>query len=345
MYPDMTTSADSILFLGDVVLNRPYDLGALNHQNIIYNMEGPIGSGMIPRRHTWNLYVPTCYIKETFAVLPKAVSLANNHIMDFGLQALEATKSLLDDLGICYFGVGKYSDQFSNTLTLKIGNCSVGVLGYAAFDVGAQHGDESVAGAAPLEVGQIEKDIMQLKDKGVQKVIVYPHWGVEHVGVPTAETVMLAHKIIELGADLIVGNHSHTVQACELYKGKWIFYGLGNYIFEDTILNGFYTEGGLPTKQSRVVSLEHQKRSLGVEYFPETGTIRRHFFRCDKAKVRKIDGNLEDITHMTKNIDQYRKVYRSRYIREITAYRVISFLYNPQPSRILRFIRQHVFGG
>lgn len=345
MYPNTSSNVESILFLGDVVLNRPYDVGDLKHENIIYNLEGPIGCVGTPRKDTWNLFVPACYIKETFSFLPKAVSLANNHIMDFGPQAVAATQLILDNLGIRYFGAGRRRDQFANPLILEVGDCSVGVLGYAAFDIGAQHGGDSLVGAAPLEVSQIEKDILNLKDNGIQRIVVYPHWGVEHIRLPTAETVMLAHKIIELGADLIVGNHSHRVQACERYKDKWIFYGLGNFIFEATILNGFYREDGLPTKQSRTVSLEHLKRSLGVEYFPETGAMRSHFFRCDNGTVCSISGNLEDISDMTADIGRYRKVYRERYMRDITVYRAGSFLHNPQPIRILRFIQKYLSGG
>jgi poly-gamma-glutamate synthesis protein (capsule biosynthesis protein) len=69
---------------------------------------------------------------------------------------------------------------------------------------------------------------------------VYHHWGgrMEGTKLPDRELIPIAYKIIDAGADLIIGHHSHTIQHYEIYKGKYIFYSLGNFCFSDLISDG-----------------------------------------------------------------------------------------------------------
>jgi poly-gamma-glutamate synthesis protein (capsule biosynthesis protein) len=87
--------------------------------------------------------------------------------------------------------------------------------------------DDLGAGTAPA-------DIKAAKAAGAQIVIVYPHWGIEYKTGPTAAQKRLAHQMIDAGADMIIGNHAHWAGAMEVYKGKPIWYELGNFVFDQT---------------------------------------------------------------------------------------------------------------
>jgi poly-gamma-glutamate synthesis protein (capsule biosynthesis protein) len=91
-----------------------------------------------------------------------------------------------------------------------------------------------LVGTAELSKGSPADDIRAAKAAGAQVVIVYPHWGIEYRTNPTASQKSWAHKMIDAGADIVIGNHPHYAEAMEVYKGKPIWYALGNFVFDQT---------------------------------------------------------------------------------------------------------------
>ena len=89
----------------------------------------------------------------------------------------------------------------------------------------------------------LRKDIAAARKAGADVVIVFPHWGVEYRAKPTSVQRNLAHAAIDAGADLVIGNHPHWVQGMEVYKGKPIWYALGNFVFDQSWSN--YTMEGI----------------------------------------------------------------------------------------------------
>jgi len=86
-------------------------------------------------------------------------------------------------------------------------------------------------GVAWLETERTLADIRfarQLTDV----VIVLPHWGIEYAKLPSKDQTALAHQIVDAGADLVIGSHPHVVQPLEPYRGRWIAYSLGNFVFD-----------------------------------------------------------------------------------------------------------------
>ena len=171
------------------------------------------------------------FIRQTFGRRPVAVCLANNHIMDYGCEGFNSTMSVLRREGIAYFGAGTIEDNCNNPLVLDIGGVSVGMIGYVCSSAHPICACSGSAGAAPLELSRIERDIKVVKERGVRRTVVFLHWGMEDVHLPRPQDISTAHSIIDLGADLIIGSHSHSVQAAERYAGKMVFYGMGNCIF------------------------------------------------------------------------------------------------------------------
>lgn len=162
-----------------------------------------------------------------------AVSLANNHTGDYGPQALSNMLDLLDGAGIKYFGAGKEIRSAHEPIIFDIKDKRIAVLGYDIFLPRSFEALDDRPGTAWGDDDYIIADIQ--KAKKVHKadiVITYPHWGWEGEKQASAEQVRLAHLMIDSGADAVVGGHPHVTQNIENYKGKPIFYSLGNFIFD-----------------------------------------------------------------------------------------------------------------
>ena len=85
-----------------------------------------------------------------------------------------------------------------------------------------------------MTAATLKADVAAARKAGADIVIVFPHWGIEYRATPTAAQKRLAHAAIDAGADLVIGNHPHWAEAMEVYKGKPIWYALGNFVFDQT---------------------------------------------------------------------------------------------------------------
>jgi poly-gamma-glutamate capsule biosynthesis protein CapA/YwtB (metallophosphatase superfamily) len=160
------------------------------------------------------------------------VNLANNHVMDYGAEGLLDTMSALDRIGIQRVGVGKDAEEAYAPVIVEKQGIKIAILGYSRV---VPEGSWKAAVGHP---GVAETYNYTLPVKAIQKakqqadlVVVIAHWGVEREDKPDQHQTELAHRYIDAGADLIVGSHPHVLQGFEIYKGKWIAYSLGNFIF------------------------------------------------------------------------------------------------------------------
>jgi poly-gamma-glutamate synthesis protein (capsule biosynthesis protein) len=161
------------------------------------------------------------------------VSLANNHIGDAGKKGIVETVAALDALGIDHAGAGASEKAARAPATFAVGGVTVAVLGYDGVAPGyAARGAKP--GSASLSVHDPVADIRAARRAGADVVIVYPHWGVEYRATPTAAQRTWAHRMVDAGADLVIGNHAHWTAAMEVYKGRPIWYALGNFVFDQT---------------------------------------------------------------------------------------------------------------
>ncbi|MDD5051082.1 MAG: AmmeMemoRadiSam system protein B [Candidatus Pacebacteria bacterium] len=143
------------------------------------------------------------------------LSQANNHALDFGKVGLTESQKAITQAGLETFGDPLNSQ--SEPIIETVRGQKIAFVGYHEF--GPQN-DDAILGA-----------IGKAKAQGAF-TIVYPHWGVEYQKNPTSLQVELAHRFIDAGADLILGSHPHVVEPIEVYKGKAIFYSLGNFVFD-----------------------------------------------------------------------------------------------------------------
>jgi Bacterial capsule synthesis protein PGA_cap len=162
------------------------------------------------------------------------VGIANNHIRDAGSQGILDTVRNLDKWSIAHAGAGATLAAARRPAIVQEGGVKVAFLAYDTIASAAVAATATRAGAAILTAAAVKADVAGARTAGAQVVIVFPHWGVEYRAVPPTASVALAHAAIDAGADMVIGNHPHWAGAMEVYKGKPIWYALGNLVFDQT---------------------------------------------------------------------------------------------------------------
>jgi poly-gamma-glutamate capsule biosynthesis protein CapA/YwtB (metallophosphatase superfamily) len=156
------------------------------------------------------------------------VNCANNHSADFHSGGILETIKNLDRYGIKHIGIGANSDEAHAPVVLDINGVRLGFLGYAdsrTFIAGRKR-----PGRTSMSRSRMLEDIRKLKPS-VDFVIVNLHWGKELAEEPDSSQILLAHGLIDGGADLIIGHHPHVLQGIEIYGRGFIAYSLGNFVF------------------------------------------------------------------------------------------------------------------
>jgi poly-gamma-glutamate synthesis protein (capsule biosynthesis protein) len=164
------------------------------------------------------------------------VTLANNHALDFGTDALLDSCAALDSAGIPHTGAGANLDAAKQAVTYEVNGRKIAIIGasrvfpQADWAAGANHPGMLTAYDPTVLLEQI-RTLRQNQDI----VIAYIHWGIEREETPNDLQKNLARQLIDAGADLVIGAHPHVLQGIEYYKGKPIIYSLGNFIFGSSI--------------------------------------------------------------------------------------------------------------
>jgi poly-gamma-glutamate synthesis protein (capsule biosynthesis protein) len=173
----------------------------------------------------------------------EVANLGNNHSYDFGPDALVDTVKNVRRAGIAPVGAGATSDEALAPAMFDLEGWRVAVLG---FDQVVDPFPEAVAtGSKPGTAAGHDTDLMieavRAAADGADIVVVDIHWGVELDTQPRADQVALGHRLIDAGADVIFGGHSHRLQPMETYHGRPIFYSLGNFVWPNLSVAGSTT--------------------------------------------------------------------------------------------------------
>lgn len=159
------------------------------------------------------------------------VSLANNHSMNFGAAGLADTLAILDAAGIAHFGAGMDLAEARRPALFHVHGVTFAFLGYDAISYELYGAGDSWAGTAPADPVRIAEDIARARTQA-DVVIPYFHWGWEYTAEPSPWQRELAHCAVDAGADLVLGDHPHWVQAFERYHDVPILYSPGNFVFD-----------------------------------------------------------------------------------------------------------------
>lgn len=197
----------------------------------VCNLESALSTkSKIFQRKTWTLKAHPDTVKSLPAGGFKVATLANNHMMDFGPEALRETLETLDKEGILHTGAGMNLEAARMPAVVEIKGQKVAFLAYGKIFPDSFYAHQNKAGIAPGSVALVEADVKKAKETA-QYVVVSYHWGAELVKTPRDYQRNLAHATIDAGADLVIGHHPHILQGLELYKGRVIAYSLGNFAF------------------------------------------------------------------------------------------------------------------
>lgn len=240
----------TLLFAGDLfltdILQEKYDkngISAAATQELLsvtrgadvfmLNQEFPFGTtgeAMEDKQYTFR--VDPKYVSILPELGTDIVTLANNHMLDFGRGPLTETLTALDGAGILHVGAGQNLQAASALKTIDVGGRTIGFLG--ATRVIPEHSwtaSKSNSGLfTTYDPTKLVTEIQEAK-KTCDYVVVYVHWGVERNTEPEDYQKSLARQYIDAGADAVIGAHPHVLQGIEYYQGKPIFYSLGNFIF------------------------------------------------------------------------------------------------------------------
>lgn len=244
---DSTSLMVRLGFVGDIFLgnwaidfidNEGFDYPFRNCMDMLQSFDLVVGNLECPITLADEPFIEKQYLLKAppgienglFQSNIRAVNLANNHIMDFGLEGLESTIGYLKSSSIQHFGAGINLESALREARFSIHGKTIALLGFSATFPEEFWATDSTAGAAFAE----ENDVIDAVSRCVQIydiVVVSFHWSAERLEFPKDYQIELAHLCIDYGADMVVGHHPHVVQGVEVYKRSPIFYSLGNFSF------------------------------------------------------------------------------------------------------------------
>lgn len=252
---EQKTGGDTtLLFTGDVLFANAFKAGydangitgvvsedvlaELNAADILMvNNEFPFserGEAVADKQFTFRC--EPSYAKALTELGVDVVSLANNHTLDYGKEALQDTFTALDGQGILYGGAG---DSVERAEEIQVIEANGKKFGFLAVSRVIPSTDWKVEESTPgIFSCYDETRLLELIKEGKENcdfLVVYPHWGVEYEAYPEDYQTRIGQECIDAGAELVVGAHTHCLQGVTFYEDKPIFYSLGNFIFGQTI--------------------------------------------------------------------------------------------------------------
>lgn len=236
------------------------------------------------------------------------LNLANNHTMDvpFGISQ---SLSLAKKHEIPTVGGGLNLDQACEAYILMESGVEISIISAGWDIIGCKPATQSLEGVAPLCSNRLINQVKEEKNKG-RKVVVYLHWDYELEIYPMPTHRTLAKRLIDNGADIILGCHSHCLQGFEKYKNKYIFYGLGNSAFDER----YYFNGKLTFP-------EFCKVGLAVQWNPITEQVQISKTIYEDNHITVDMFNYPEECMELKNLSSFSSLNDSDYVKFFKKYR------------------------
>jgi poly-gamma-glutamate synthesis protein (capsule biosynthesis protein) len=228
--------SSSILFFGDFVSSNSSDVVLSNGIKELIseativgcNLEAPISAGAS------KIVKSGVAIKQEKSIARwmadnsfHFVQLANNHMLDFGVQGLEDTLRELDRFTTV--GAGAFDEAYK-IKGISAGEKTIGLISFCHYEFGITE-NEDQSGVAWINHWRIIHEIQSKKER-FDFIIALPHAGVELIDAPLPEWRQVYKKLIDCGVDAVIATHPHIPQGWEIHNGKPIFYSLGNFYFD-----------------------------------------------------------------------------------------------------------------
>lgn len=279
-------------FYGDVFMKTPYQMDLDYSQPFVINFEHAHFEGEQPHALGKVVLKSKVRLEEVFSVLPLAASLANNHSFDAGEQGLNETIAYLEGIGVQPFGVGNAENNFRNPCILSVNGKTVSVIGYCTVKGDFFGETQSVA---RFSEEQFLKDVALSREAGAEVILPFIHWGVEESPAGTPEQLHIGQYMIDHGANAVIGTHPHCVQPIVTYKDRYIFYSIGNLVFDHLNEKSFYTNETDFICYYTKRQLWWNKNSLTVAYDEQSGDIHITRLQQQNGKLVRMPGTTEQI--------------------------------------------------
>ena len=172
------------------------------------------------------------------------VTLANNHVYDYGKQALLDTLDTFDEAGIAYFGAGRNLEEAMDAVYVTIDDKVIAFVGASRAEKNKMtpQATETEPGILRCYDTTLFLESIRTADENADFVIAVVHWGTEYSYDLENVQLTTGKEYLDAGADVIIGAHSHCLQGMEYYDGKPIVYSLGNYWFNNKTLDSMLVE-------------------------------------------------------------------------------------------------------
>lgn len=255
------------------------------------------------------------------------VTLANNHFLDYGSQGAINTITELSRIGIEYLGGGANKEEAAKPLLKKVGSVSVAFLNVCEYEFSIA--GLKTPGSNPIDLIEISGQIKQVKEC-VDYVVLIVHGGHEHYQLPSPRMKKLYHYFIDEGVDVVVNHHQHCYSGYEIYKGKHIFYGIGNFCFDNkNKRDSIWNEGIL-------LELNFTQESLTFEMHPfEQCNSQANVKLMTAEKQREFYDKISSLNAIIENDNQLNEAFTNWIEKNRQRYQ--SYL-SPYTNRYLRYL-------
>lgn len=326
----------NMILLGDISLNDEYismyNEGINPFQNIesvltnsdfvIGNLEsmakGDFGENELKKPRLTTTIETLNYLKN---INLSVACLANNHVYDHLEDGFNKTLTILQQHQIKTVGASLNKIAYKLPLIIEDKGIKIAILNYVTKDTNPNPPANTKINLNYFEKEKVILDIQKLKGN-VNHIVLSLHWGgrVEGGMYPDWNQPKMARDLIDAGADLIIGHHSHTIQPFEVYKDKYIFYSLGNFCFSDYSFNNEITPIPNRSKISSITSIDFQENDYEVvtNYFKNKND---KFICFDKYK-RQVDKR----NSVFKVLKKYKVIWNFYFLYKLFVLPFIQFI-------------------
>lgn len=233
--------------------------------------------------------------------------VANNHVMQHGAEAYRQMVSYIDGKGSLYAGT---KEKPSTVFEHQRKRVAVTV-----FNQRPENFTKPPLYWAMPEYGDVRAELKKYEECDYR--IVYVHWGIEFINYPYNDQKQFAHFLVDCGVDLVIGMHPHVLQGFEVYKGKHIFYSLGNCVFNMP---------WEPTKYSLQVNVDltsgeitYKYLHIGKDYFPRyvDQVPEKYTMEHLNTLIDICEDNEKYFTKADRYLGQYRKANRKNIVKNV----------------------------
>jgi len=330
----------SLLFLGDVVPYKPVRFR--NKTKTVINLECPIFKTGLPQKGKINLSVSDNYLGIIFKNNLFSVSLANNHMLDFGNEGFESTLLEIEKLNVTSFGYTVKGAETNNPLITKIDGITL-----ALFSVVCESTSPLMSIDEKIQLGNLDMnwliDATQAVRNKVHRIVVYIHWGTEESSYPELREIRDARKLIDCGVDIVIGSHAHSPQPVERYKSGIIAYNLGNFIMPELKnIPTYFNDKGIAQSTYNKHTMLWNRISWGLLIDMATLEFKLHRFIFINNRIFRLFFTPLDkyIRLRTVNSEEEYNNVITRHLKKRALYRrIVTYLLHPHvPEKMKRIL-------